>query len=1105
VREGTVPVPRAGEAATTRVIVTLEQPPLAAAGLNFAALGSSRKLNVAALSSRAYLARLEAAQQRAIASLRRAIPEARVSRRFSVILNGLTVGLPVAKLPKLFGLGFVEKVYPSLRYSRSLNRSPAFIGGPQLQALTGVQGDGIRVAVVDDGIDQGNPFMNDRGYSAPPGFPRGPGPYTSNKVIVARSFPGPGSGRDGRLPFDPVNSFHGTHVGGVVAGIAGTTAPDSTVIPEGQDEPLCILASGGCHTTVTGLSGVAPRAWLGNYRVFNVPSPLDPTNCCTANTPEIAAAFESAVRDGMDVINFSGGGPQSDPQSDALIEAVENVARAGVVPVISAGNDRELFGLGSVGSPSTAPSAISAAAVTNGHVFGRALNIVSPSITGPKQIPVLPAAGGMPSAWASDQTLIDVGTVSGGDRFLCSGTLPAGSLNGAIALVSRGQCRFDDKAERAAAAGAIGMIVADDRPGEPNFIIFRLTIPAGSITDLDGARLRSAMASNGGRATVRVSLEQLELDPQRGASMASFSAGGLTAFGRQLKPDISAPGAQILSSTLQEYAGSDFAVLDGTSFSAPHVAGAAALLLQRHPSWSPMQVKSALMSTAGPAFEDTARTREAPVYLQGAGLVRLTEADAPRIFTNPQSISFQYLNVNAGGATRSLLITVTDAGGGAGSWQATLQPQVSTAGVTIEVPGAVTLPAGGQTTFQVVARADGGAAAGDNFGFVVLRQGDVTRRIPYGFLVTRPRLAGAQVLPLRRLQRGDTTSGVDRARAYRYPSAPFAVTSVFGIDKPVDEDGREQVYAIDIQRRAVNVGVVVTAPRPDPQAPIESQLIASIHPWFLGSLDENDVQGYAGTPVNVNTSLPDFLFGTATAGTVFATPGRYYVSVDSGRDPFTGRSLGGAYQLRSWVNDVKPPVIRLLTPKVSSGHPTLAFRATDALSGIDPLSISINYSSQLVGASFFDARTGVAVIPIPRSATELRQGRVTITLIAADNQETKNVNVVGKNIMPNTRIVRARLRVVAGPTIAWVGPGNRGCVSGDVQLAAVANSSALISSVGFFDGGREVGRVRTTSSGVYAVTWKTARLRKGKHTLTATVSDTRGREASAKRTVRVCA
>jgi hypothetical protein len=300
------------------------------------------------------------------------------------------------------------------------------------------------------------------------------------------------------------------------------------------------------------------------------------------------------------------------------------------------------------------------------------------------------------------------------------------------------------------------------------------------------------------------------------------------------------------------------------------------------------------------------------------------------------------------------------------------------------------------------------------------------------------------------------------------------------------------------------VGVAVVAPPPDVSAPVESQLTPPIHPWFLGSLDENDVQGYAGTPVNVNTTLPDYLFGTGSAGTVFAEPGRYYVAVDSGRDPFTGRSLAGPYQLRSWVNDVKPPTVRLLTTRVSAGHPTLALRAVDSQSGIDPLSISVDYSRLLIGATLFDPKTGVAVIPIPRSATVLRQGRVAIRLIAADNQEAKNVNVIGKNLVPNTRIAPIRLRVVQAPTITWVAPASRACVSGQAQLAVVASASALISSVGFFDGGRQIGRVRTTQAGVYAITWATNGAAKGRHTLTAAVSDTAGRETRAKRVVRVC-
>src|SRR5262249_56079199 len=108
--------------------------------------------------------------------------------------------------------------------------------------------------------------------------------------VVARGCPGPGSGRAGRLPVDPKASFHATHVAGIIAGNANTTAP------AGRDHPL-----------TTGLSGVAPRAYLGNYRVFNAPSPIGNV----ANTPEIVKAFEDAVTDGMNVINFSGAGPQT--------------------------------------------------------------------------------------------------------------------------------------------------------------------------------------------------------------------------------------------------------------------------------------------------------------------------------------------------------------------------------------------------------------------------------------------------------------------------------------------------------------------------------------------------------------------------------------------------------------------------------------------------------------------------------------------------------------------------------------------------------------------------------------------------------------------------
>ena len=216
-------------------------------------------------------------------------------------------------------------------------------------------------------------------------------------------------------------------------------------------------------------SGVAPKAWIGNYRVFTVPTPLGHE----ANTPEIVRAFEAAVADGMNVINFSGGGPQTDPANDAMFETIHNVALAGVVPVIAAGNDREDFGLGTAGSPGTAPDAISVAATSNSHVFAPALSVAG----GPPSLGAVPiqSAGGakLPAAWSTlDQTIVDVcdghrhrrqarrrASLRLGDRAEHGGSARCrkGSLTGKIALVSRGICTFASKAERAVLGGAAGL------------------------------------------------------------------------------------------------------------------------------------------------------------------------------------------------------------------------------------------------------------------------------------------------------------------------------------------------------------------------------------------------------------------------------------------------------------------------------------------------------------------------------------------------------------------------------------------------------------------------------------------------------------------------
>jgi len=1091
-RFGKVQIPAQHAAGTLRVIVSLPLPPLAVANARTLALRTSarRQLDASSAFARSYLARLDVAQTAAVAELRRAIPSARVSWHYRVVLDGLAVTLPYTNLPTLYRLGFVRHVYPSVRFQMDLNRSPSLIGAPQLTAATGAAGDGIKIGVIDDGIDQTSSFFNPSGFSYPPGFPKGNTAFTTPKVIVARAFPGPNSGAAGKLPVDRHSSFHATHVAGIAAGDAGTFAP-----------------AGLDHPAISGLSGVAPRAQLGNYRIFSVPVPL--YGCCVAEDPEIVKAMDQAVADGMNVINMSLGAPETDPSTSALLPAVHNTAVAGVVSAIAAGNDRDDFGLGSVGLPGTSPDAITVAAVANSHIFGRALSLDTPKAPGLDQVPALPGLSGIPASWATaDQPIVDVGTIKGKDgkpidRRVCgaasnlngpASALPGGSLSGAIALVARGSCTFVSKAARVRAAGGIGMIVTDNRPGDPNFIPNDTAVPTAMISDLDGAHIRDAVDGNGGRGAIRIGRDQLELPSAHGGVPASFSSGGLTPFAHDLKPDISAPGQQILSATLPEFAGEPFAVFDGTSMATPHIAGAAALLLQLHPSWTPAQVKSALMSTAGPAFADSGKTAEAPVLVEGAGVAQLPEANTPRIFTDPQSLSFRYLNVLGGAATHAIVVTLSDAGSGAGTWSASVAPQAASAGASVSVPGSVTVPSGGTATLTITASAAADAAAGDDYGFVVLTNGATRRRIPYAFVVERPRLASLKAVPLKRTQTGTTRKGANHAEAYRWPTAglgPFLQS----VMEPTREVGAEKLYVVDVKKRAVNLGAAV----------VSQSSTALIDPWFLGGKDENDVLGFAGTPADVNGSQSfEYRLPIGAAAAVFAAPGRYYVSVDSGRNEFTGASFAGKYVLRSWVNDVKPPRVRLITTRLAAGHPTLVLRALDSGAGVDPLSIVVIYGRTIVGAAAFDPATGIALVPLPSQAPGLGQGSVSLTLVVSDYQEAKNVDVIGSNLLPNTIFAAAKLSVGAEPTLYWLYPAASSCAPAKTHLLVAASDTRSISQVRFFDGKHRIATVKRGVAGLYPATWKSGGAAKGAHTLEAVLVDAAGKTVKATRAVRVC-
>ncbi|KAF9973794.1 hypothetical protein BGZ73_002954 [Actinomortierella ambigua] len=508
----------------------------------------------------------------------------------------------------------------SLKYAKpSLDSAHILTGVKEVQERLGVTGKGIKVGIIDTGVDYNHPAL---------GGCFGPGCKVAYGYdFVGDDYDNGGSKNDGPRPDnDPMDcAGHGTHVAGIVAA---------------RNQPPHML---GTHEFV----GVAPDVTIGAYRVFG----------CEGEVSDdvLLAALKQAYRDGMDIVNLSLGGASGWPEEPFAI-ACSAYIQKGLHIAVANGNDGD-EGLFEDGAPATANGAIAVGSVDNTHFLGTAGH-ASWQVLDANGVPVPNAAAAMDvsskiqigvsmaaddndvpvMSFRSDITYVlelpDDKNALGCAEYVAPATRPSNvQSQHVIALLKRGECSFSDKAEFIKKAKLGGMLVYDtvleQRP--LGMAIMGLNISAGGLAYEDAQQLLSAMqskppsvaaaASNPSQQpvfTIQFLAEDQLLALRSGGKMSDFSSWGPDAR-LKYKPDIVTPGGLIYSTF--PLASDGFATLQGTSMASPYMAGVMALYLSKYGKTAPERLLQILQSSAKPVVEPGSSTSLSSAFQQGAGLV----------------------------------------------------------------------------------------------------------------------------------------------------------------------------------------------------------------------------------------------------------------------------------------------------------------------------------------------------------------------------------------------------------------------------------------------------------------------------------------------------
>lgn len=620
--------------------------------------------------------------------------------------NGMALELTAAEAEKLATSPGVRGVRLDWRAKLLTDVGPQWIGAPSLwngsvSGVTATRGEGVVVGVIDSGINPDHPaFAAKGGDGVTINNSRGKlyGLCVNNgkcnsKLIGMYDFT-----QEGTAGVD--SDGHGSHVAGIAAGDI-----ESSVL------------TGNTLSLPRNVSGVAPRANVISYKACE-----NKEGSAGCSGSALIAAIDQAIADGVDVINYSIGSSEPfnpfedvDSPFDSDTKSFFNARAAGIVIATSAGNEGP--GAATVSSPANAPWVMAVASASHSRTFVNSVtdftggnaplaNISGQGFTagyGPQKIVNAKDYGFPLCAKGEDLDFPPTGA---------SNPWPAGTFHGEIVVCERGVVARVTKSFNLKTAGAGGMILINDKANGDSVISDDHYLPTVHIGYTQGQTLKSWLASGTGQSG-RIAGVSVILDPARGDILSSFSSRG--GFGNPdgiMKPDITAPGESILSAT---QTGTGLILESGTSMASPHVAGAAALILSAHPTWSPAQVESALLTTASPTVRKEDGVSPAAPWDMGSGRVQVNEAAIAGLYFPLTASDFNAHNPLRGGKTEDLnrpslqsdgcfqqcrfTRVVTDMSGG-GTWSVNAS---GTAGSVISVtPSQFSLTSSASQTLEIL-------------------------------------------------------------------------------------------------------------------------------------------------------------------------------------------------------------------------------------------------------------------------------------------------------------------------------------------------------------------------------------------------------------------